>query len=667
MVSKSKHAGIGRPKKDRSDYELIPSSADVRKMLAARARARRKSLNLTAAEVATRIGIVRTTLVEWEKEMPSHLAQAQARQWEAALTVPQGWLTKPDMETPVADGRPLVQLLGDRAQRRRMKTGLTQKYLEDSLGLPRDKLRRWEAALPRRLPREVQQRWEAALQVPRGWLYDLSMDEAQNTAAKTNVAKESTIYRTLPASAEVRMALAFRAAERRTIIGLGVKELGAMIGIRPHALTTFEEEMPEQLLEEQAAKWEQALEAPHGWLGDLAIIADPPVALQSDWPSYGTVYEAIIGVASWLSRPRLRERSFHYSELSQEEKRRVDILLRRYGIPSGRPGIEAAAAAFGASKYEVSQVSNAMADRAQGLDGKRLDPLDELPGMIAPLLPSSAEVLEAKLSGILGGVSLDNAELFCKSLLSRTLFGRQDDLVVVSGREVKEEDNEILRLVRSMAARLMRGAGAVQIHTLYGLVADASSKPVSAKDLLRTVGSLPGFEWLDETTGWFWVEPYSSSKVQTVAIKILAACGTAVDAKEVTQGIARSAWKLSDGNAVYHAFTPPEFVVAAILGRLPVVKINHKLEVVLTSPVSPTECLSGSEMSVLRCIQNHSGIASWSQLKIELVDGGAISLAALNLALTNSPIVRKIDSALYSIRGMRFDGSAFNAAHSTCA
>lgn len=665
MVTKSKRMGVGRPKADRSGYEPVPSSTKARQALAVRARDRRKHLGLSADEVASSLGVARSTLVQWETSMPAHLLPKQAIRWENVLNAPRGWLTNAQMEAPAADAESLRAALARRAKKRREEIWLTQKYLTEPLGINLTTFQRWERVLPRRLSPEQQRNWEAVLQVPRGWLYDQSMKvtpAGKGRGVELPSPVLSGTYRKFPESVSVRRGLAFRAAERRTIIGLSVREIGAIVGIRPGTLSNYEEEMPRQILEEQAARWEGAIEAPRGWLNDLSMPADPPVALQSDWPEFDTVFDAIQGVASWLSRPKLRERSFHYSDLNEEERRRVSILLRRYGIPTGRPGVEVAAAEFGTSKHEVSQITNAMASRAQGLDGKRLDPLDEIPQLIEPLLPSHTDVLETKLAGVLGGVSVRNADLFCRSLLGRSFFRDRKKPLDMPGPGAEKKGRSVESLVRSLTARLMRGTGAVQTHTLYGLVADTTTEPIPAKEVLRVAAALPGFVWLDATTGWFLVEPYTISLINTVAIKILSACGTGVETKDVTQGIARSDWRVSDDNAVFHSFTPPESVVAAVLRRLPDIRINQKLWIESRAPISPNDCLSGSEMAVLRCVQAHAGIASWSQLKSDLVDGAVVSLPALNLVLTNSPIVRKIDNALYSIRGLRFSGKALDQA-----
>ena len=664
MISKSKRNGItGRPKADRSGYVAVPASVESRKALASRAKARRRQLERSAAEVATAVEVSGATLAKWEALLPTYLVPEQVRRWEQALDAPSGWLTDEGISAPDVDAESLRTTLAQRARQRRMAKGLTQKYLKDRLGVELATFKRWERALPRRLQPDQQQQWEAALQVPHGWLYSLSMTDGEPTPRNDQkAAPPAGVYRSFGQSAEIRSALSFRAAERRTIIGLTVRELGALVGIRPHTMTTFEQEMPDQLLEEQVAKWEDALEAPRGWLSDLAVQAAPPGALQADWPGFDTVLEAIRAVASWLVRARLHDRSFHYSDLDDDEKRRVNILLCRYGIPSSRPGVDVTAAKLGTSRHEVNQVVTTMAGRAVLLDGKRLPPLDEVPHLVEALTPSTISVLDAKLSGILGGVSIENADLFCRSLLGRSFFRDMDRPAKFSGAGHAVIGNEAESVAIAMSARLMRDIGAVQIHTLYGLVANAYEAPISAKELAVLTTALPGFEQLDEATGWFWVAPRESSLVPTVALKILAACGASIEAKEITQGIAQGVWKQRDSLAVFHAFTPPEAVVVAILSRLPDFRVDQKYLVETTRPVSPSDCLSGAELAVLQCVQAHGGIVSWAQMKADLVDQPVISLPALNQVLRNSPIVRKIDRALYAIRGIGFSGSALDKA-----
>lgn len=78
----------------------VPETAASVESLGQRAAARRRSLQLSKAEVARAVGVTNLTLRKWEEALPTEHRREREDRWEAALSVPHGWLRDPALAAP---------------------------------------------------------------------------------------------------------------------------------------------------------------------------------------------------------------------------------------------------------------------------------------------------------------------------------------------------------------------------------------------------------------------------------------------------------------------------------------------------------------------------------------------------------------------------------------
>ncbi len=164
----------------------------VLQLLAVRAKARRIELGLNRSHLASLCDLIPATLSLWEHKLPTKRRDQEAA-WERALAVPAGWLRDESLQaTPVADLPPATtpaegtalhapkltdverHMLGERAKLRRTDLAMSREYVAAKAGTQFANLVIWERMLPA-VRRSVEENWEAALQVPPGWLRDLSI------------------------------------------------------------------------------------------------------------------------------------------------------------------------------------------------------------------------------------------------------------------------------------------------------------------------------------------------------------------------------------------------------------------------------------------------------------------------------------------------------------
>lgn len=161
--------------------------------LAVRAKARRLELGLSCSYVASLCGMIPATLSLWERRLPTK-TRPQETAWETALSVPEGWLRNESVRAVAAAElapasstlksefpRSLKlttaerQMLGERAKLRRNELSMSRQHAAGNAGTHLNNLILWERLLPA-VRRSVEENWEKALQVPPGWLRDLSIE-----------------------------------------------------------------------------------------------------------------------------------------------------------------------------------------------------------------------------------------------------------------------------------------------------------------------------------------------------------------------------------------------------------------------------------------------------------------------------------------------------------
>jgi len=471
-------------------------------------------------------------------------------------------------------------------------------------------------------------------------------------------------YLKVPGSAFARERLGRRARDRRREIGISLDAVGDAVGVGRATVYKWERELPQRLAIEHARRWERALMVPEGWLVDVKINA--PTLKSKGFPSTKTVAEEILAIASWLARPRFRERTFLFDGLKPDEQRLATIFSLRFGVSfdkqAGKRTLKSVGDEFSLTRERIRQVVAKMIERAHQLGEIRLNALDQLPGQIQSLLPATDEVLDSELSEILGDVSVANADRFSREVLGRSIL---PSLATKHGLHLANDETAMLaEIVRDTVIRMMRGMGAGQMHMLCGLACQSYGNSVSMDEIRRITVSLPRFEWLDEPNGWFWTGPTDTySRVASTALKILSATGgKRIDAEEIMAGLGRQWRDRDEDNAIFYSALPNIQVVKAILKRQPWIRTVQHDDFELKEPLPLNSFLSESEQAILNNIQKNGGVSSRRALTKALVGKGGLTNVGLSVTLSNSPIVRQVGPTIYAIRGVDFDGEAVKKA-----
>ncbi len=456
--------------------------------------------------------------------------------------------------------------------------------------------------------------------------------------------------------------LARRAKGRRRTLRLAASSVANQIGVSAMTLNSWEKVFPKALTRERAQAWAEALNVPPDWLLDLRMdlpseVIDAPVVLRSG--RNRTVSDEIRDIAAWLCRPSRLDRRANWSSLPQGQRDNAILFCLRYGTEGGFKTLEQIGQYQGVKKERVRQVCSRMADRAEG-QSFVTPALDRLFSDMHGSVPAPLDVLELQFRRTLGpSQSLKGALDFAMEVLGqrqfaiqRTNIGNQDgDLLTVTRAG---EDAPHLRDVFEATKRMIRNVGAAQIHMVFGMYA-TENPTLSYSEFIHFVKTLPGFEWLSEGSGWYWLggESASENRIITTALKIASVAAQRVDVDAVLAAIDRSRRSSSgalDDRLEIDVDAPRQIVLQVLIqsGRFEVCQYDDVMPVEETSPET---ILSDAELKIYRALKDTGGVSSWSSLKEKVSEDDSAFHRTMDVALRRSPIFEHLDFGLYRIIG----------------
>lgn len=540
---------------------------------------------------------------------------------------------------------------------RRLEMGLKISQVADKLGVHTTKYRYIESRFSATAQGQYLHALAQILDVSPQWIADGVGDHPAPTIA---IDQES------------RVALAKRALRRRSDLRLKRTELASAIGITSAQVTAYENIMPPRLSREIQTLWESALDVPTGWLLNRRMatpeVINGPGSLglnASGLPEGGdTVASEIRAVAIWLSRKAISRRTTNFDELNQTEKQWADIFSARYGLlGEDAVTLESIGKQNGVTRERIRQIVKRMTDRAVNLAIDTPN-LMRLKLEVERLAPASIDEIDVALKSLLGqSLSIRSAQRFAAEILGRKVasmtklpwshgIGRVQ--MVEDGQST--QGNEFMRVVRSTALRMIRSAGAAQVHVVAGVASEELGESVSAKEVRTTCAMVNGFDWLTEKDGWFWFGPESENRLLSVTKKVLAAAGRRVDVEDIYSAMGRSKrWHYHRDNILSRAVDAPISAITQVLSRVPWLDTVQKNDFALTTAVDPKEVLSSVEYAIFELIRSNNGVASKFQMDRDVARDLNVTSTAVAIAASSSPIFTQPGHGLYAVRGVDLD------------
>ncbi len=475
-------------------------------------------------------------------------------------------------------------------------------------------------------------------------------------------------------SIEERKELAKRAQRRRKELKLSpyrITMLMAMQDFTVKRMQKMEAYLPVIADVAVEARWEQVLHVPVGWIRNVLIDATPAseLTLELNLTHASTIAEEIFGIGIWLSRAKFSTRTTSLEGLEENERRMAKIFSTRYGVNGeSESTLQAIADSAGLTRQRIQQITSKMRERAIALGNSEPPLISRLRQEIAPLLPQTVANLDLHFRQLLGdSLSLAGVERFAQDVLERSVLTITENPAnsQVPWKSVaidpNTHDSHILRVIRDGVMAMVRNVGAAQVDFISGVSSRASGKGVIQSKVIEVIKMIPGFEWLQERDGWFWLGEKYENRLINVAKKVLAVAGRRVDIEDIHGAMARSR-RLNYETAIVsrYAVEAPYAVLVSVLANTSWVELVQYDDFRLRDPIPLESVLSMVELAVYHLLFNRGGIASRFDIQKALLDvpEPAFTAIALHATLDSSPVFYRMDTGIFALRGVVLSAQA---------
>jgi len=315
---------------------------------------------------------------------------------------------------------------------------------------------------------------------------------------------------------------------------------------------------------------------------------------------------------------------------------RVDPVLRYLGW-DGRGGstLQVAADEAGITRERVRQLAAKVADR---LGPHTFAPvLDRAVACFStPLRPLEQVERTLLASGITGSSFRAEGVIRAAELLRGPVSLRVAEL---DGDRVlvDERTERAIHTIRRLADKACRRWTVMSLLDLEAQYRERGGRV--DLDLRRVVERVPGFSWLDEASGWFWIHKRRSRLLNQIR-KILAVAGK-IALGELRAGIAR--------HHRMQGFAPPKHVLAALCCA-----VGYRVEgetVIADPPLDWVEVLADVEKTMVGVLQEAGGVMGRDEFERRCV-AADMNRNTFYQYLSYSPIVARYAPGVYGLRGI---------------
>lgn len=194
---------------------------------------------------------------------------------------------------------------------------------------------------------------------------------------------------------------------------------------------------------------------------------------------------------------------------------------------------------------------------------------------------------------------------------------------------------------RGIFTRLDQAARAATSHWGVANVQDVAATVKSGLESAeRLLPLLSGFKWLDQPTGWFWIENCARNSLLTQIRKVLAA-SSQINVGELRTAVGRHHRR--------KGFAPPRRVLLELCRQLSWCRVDGE-KIFVPKPLNAKEILSNTEYLILRVFTEHGPVLQKSKLEPLCLAAGMNPHSFL-IYLTYSPLICRHAPGVYALRG----------------
>lgn len=323
--------------------------------------------------------------------------------------------------------------------------------------------------------------------------------------------------------------------------------------------------------------------------------------------------------------------------------RGVEITLRHLGWEGGGgANLQQVGDEFGVSRERVRQIQ----DRVLApLSGRRpfAPALDRALAFVGEALPATAERLETALSE----ARISRAPFRLEGLEGAArVFGRpvgfRIERIGSTRVVVPVGDPALERVIGQAAHKAVEHWGTTTVAEVAATISE-SGVALDLEFLSKVLQALPGFRWLDQQAGWFWMTEVRRNRVLRQVQKILSVCSGAVPVSEIRQGVSRP--------HRMGAYAPPSRILLELCRQAPGYRVEGD-RVMADPPLRWEKVLNRTEGTFMRVLLEFGPVMLREQLEERCVRLG-MNRSTFYVHLGYSPVIQRLARGVYALRGAR--------------
>lgn len=173
--------------------------------------------------------------------------------------------------------------------------------------------------------------------------------------------------------------------------------------------------------------------------------------------------------------------------------------------------------------------------------------------------------------------------------------------------------------------------------TVDDVAAAITTDPALTRKILVAI---PGFKWLEELSGWFWIVNLPRNPLLTQIRKILAA-SPIIDVGELRTGVGRHHRR--------KGFAPPRRVLLELCRQLQWCRVVDD-RIAAAESLNPNEILSDSEQTIFQVLKDHGPVMERLRFE-ELCLKAGVNHHSFWMFLCYCPIISRYALGVYGLRG----------------
>jgi hypothetical protein len=199
----------------------------------------------------------------------------------------------------------------------------------------------------------------------------------------------------------------------------------------------------------------------------------------------------------------------------------------------------------------------------------------------------------------------------------------------------------VTKLVSHIARKSISHWGVATIEDIAAQASTAAGREVPGQFASAVLSVHHGFRWLDQPSGWFWLESTARNALLNQIEKVFSACSR-VHVSELRAGVSRHHRR--------EGFAPPQRVLLQLCAQSGWCRVEGNF-VSAVRPLDHQLVLNTTEAAIVDVLKENGGILTRQQLE-DLCIARGIKRDVFYVHLTYSPVIARYAPSVYGIRGL---------------